>query len=145
METVQNTKFKKAARRGVLAFQHVFAMFGATIVVPLLVGLSVPIALLSAGIGTILFYFLTKRKVPVFLGSSFSFLPGMIAYMMSQNAGAVGTESWQRAVGGLAPAIAISGLIYVVLSVIIKFVGMTLKNSFHRSWSVQLLLLSAWF
>ncbi len=123
METVKKSKFKNATQRSVLAFQHVFAMFGATIVVPLLTGLSVPIGLLSAGIGTIVFYFLTKKKVPVFLGSSFSYLPGMIAYMMSQNAGAVGTESWQRAVGGLAPAIAITGLVYVILSIVVKFVG----------------------
>ncbi|MDD4303061.1 MAG: solute carrier family 23 protein [Bacilli bacterium] len=124
MEIIQDSKFKRLSRRSILAFQHVFAMFGATIVVPLLAGLSVPIGLLSAGIGTIIFYFLTKKKVPVFLGSSFSYLPGIIAYMVSQNAGTVGTESWQRAVGGLAPAIAITGLVYVILSIIVKFVGM---------------------
>lgn len=124
MEITRESKFKKASQRGVLAFQHVFAMFGATIVVPLLAGLSVPIGLLSAGIGTIIFYFLTKKKVPVFLGSSFSYLPGIIAYMVSQNAGAVGTVSWQQAVGGLAPAIAITGLVYVALSLLVKFVGM---------------------
>lgn len=124
MQTNEVSKFSRVARRSVLAFQHVFAMFGATIVVPLLTGLSVPISLLSAGIGTIIFYFLTKRKVPVFLGSSFAYLPGIIAYMTSQGAGAIGTESWQRAVGGLAPAIAITGLVYVALSILVKFVGM---------------------
>lgn len=131
METNELSKFKRASRRSVLAFQHVFAMFGATIVVPLLAGLSIPIGLLSAGLGTIIFYFVSKRKVPVFLGSSFAYLPGLIAYMASQGAGAVGTESWQRAVGGLAPAIAITGLVYVALSLLIKFVGMQrLKNLF---------------
>ncbi|MFA7110600.1 MAG: solute carrier family 23 protein, partial [Bacilli bacterium] len=58
MEIIQDSKFKRLSRRSILAFQHVFAMFGATIVVPLLAGLSVPIGLLSAGIGTIIFYFL---------------------------------------------------------------------------------------
>lgn len=124
MEVLEISRSKRATRRSVLAFQHVFAMFGATIVVPLLAGLSVPVGLLSAGIGTIIFYFLTKKKVPVFLGSSFSYLPGMIAYMTSQGAGSVGSESWQRAVGGLAPAIAITGLVYLILSLLVKFVGM---------------------
>ncbi|NLN79963.1 MAG: hypothetical protein GX132_00980, partial [Erysipelotrichia bacterium] len=122
---IKKEKLKAASRRGVLAFQHVFAMFGATVVVPLLVGLSVPIALLSAGLGTILFYFLTKRKVPVFLGSSFAYLPGLMAYMKIHNGNAlVGSEIWQRAVGGLVPAIAITGLVYVLLSIIVRFVGM---------------------
>lgn len=121
---IKKEKLKAASRRGVLAFQHVFAMFGATVVVPLLVGLSVPIALLSAGLGTILFYFLTKRKVPVFLGSSFAYLPGLMAYMKIHNGNAlVGSEIWQRAVGGLVPAIAITGLVYVLLSIIVRFVG----------------------
>lgn len=118
-------KFKAASRRGVLAFQHVFAMFGATVVVPLLVGLSVPVALLSAGLGTIIFYFVSKRKVPVFLGSSFAYLPGLMAYMKIHNGdAAVGSEIWQRALGGLVPAIAITGLVYVALSFIIRLVGM---------------------
>ena len=50
----------------VLSLQHMFAMLGATITVPLVVGMSIPLALISAGVGTIIFYFLTKRKVPVF-------------------------------------------------------------------------------
>ena len=60
----------------VLGFQHMFAMFGATVLVPALTGLSVSATLLFAGAGTLLFHFLTKRKVPAFLGSSFAFLAG---------------------------------------------------------------------
>ncbi len=68
-----------AVRIGILGFQHVFAMFGATVLVPLLTGLDVSTTLLFAGLGTLLFHFLTKRKVPAFLGSSFAFLGGYAA------------------------------------------------------------------
>ncbi len=60
----------------VLGLQHMFAMFGATVLVPILTGLSVPATLLFAGLGTLLFNFLTKGKVPAFLGSSFAFIAG---------------------------------------------------------------------
>ena len=60
----------------VLGVQHMFAMFGATILVPMLTGLDVSTTLLFAGLGTLLFHFLTKGKVPAFLGSSFVFLGG---------------------------------------------------------------------
>ncbi len=63
----------------ILGFQHVFAMFGATVLVPLLTGLSVSTTLLWAGIGTLLFHLITKQKVPAFLGSSFAFLGGYAA------------------------------------------------------------------
>ena len=63
-------------RMVVLGFQHMFAMFGATVTVPLLTGLDVQTTLLMAGLGTILFHLLTKLKVPAFLGSSFAFLGG---------------------------------------------------------------------
>ena len=63
----------------ILGFQHVFAMFGATVLVPLLTGLSVSTTLLWAGLGTLLFHLISKRKVPAFLGSSFAFLAGYAA------------------------------------------------------------------
>ena len=63
----------------VLGFQHMFAMFGATVLVPALTGLSVSATLLFAGLGTLLFHFLAKGKVPAFLGSSFAFLAGYAA------------------------------------------------------------------
>ena len=58
----------------ILAFQHLFAMFGATVLVPLLTGLDVSVTLLFAGIGTLIFHFISKWNVPAFLGSSFAFL-----------------------------------------------------------------------
>ena len=60
----------------VLGFQHMFAMFGSTVLVPALTGLSVSATLLFTGIGTLLFHLISKRKVPAFLGSSFAFLAG---------------------------------------------------------------------
>ena len=63
-------------RMFVLGIQHMFAMFGATILVPVLTGLSVSDTLLFAGLGTLLFHFLAKGKVPAFLGSSFAFIAG---------------------------------------------------------------------
>lgn len=63
----------------VLGFQHMFAMFGATVLVPIITGLSVSATLLFAGIGTLIFHLITKFKVPAFLGSSFAFLGGYAA------------------------------------------------------------------
>ena len=63
----------------VLGFQHVFAMFGATVVVPIITGLNVQTTLFCAGIGTLFFHLVTQRKAPVFLGSSFAFLGGFAA------------------------------------------------------------------
>ena len=63
----------------VLGLQHMFAMFGATVLVPALTGLDVATTLLFAGLGTLLFHLLTKKKVPAFLGSSFAFIPGYAA------------------------------------------------------------------
>ena len=62
-----------------LGLQHMFAMFGATILVPMLTGLDVSTTLLFAGLGTLLFHFITKGKMPAFLGSSFAFLGGYAA------------------------------------------------------------------
>ncbi|MCD8562149.1 MAG: hypothetical protein LRY20_01560 [Acholeplasmataceae bacterium] len=59
----------------VLSLQHVFAMFGATVLVPLLTGLDVGVALVASGIGTLIYIFCTKAKVPVYLGSSFAYIP----------------------------------------------------------------------
>ena len=73
---IYDAKQLGAGRVLVLGLQHMFAMFGATVLVPLLTGLSVSTTLLFAGLGTLLFHLLTKRKVPAFLGSSFAFLAG---------------------------------------------------------------------
>ena len=76
---ITKLKSRPSGKEFLLSLQHMFAMFGATVTVPIITGMDVSLALLSAGIGTILFYLLTKRKVPVFLGSSFAFLPGILA------------------------------------------------------------------
>ena len=108
-------------KEAVLSFQHVFAMLGATILVPILANMSISIALISAGIGTIIFYFITKRKVPVFLGSSFAFLSALCAQMGDK--GAIGSETWNYAMAQLSIAVLCTGLVYVILSLIIKLVG----------------------
>ena len=68
----------------VLGFQHMFAMFGATVTVPLLTGLSISTTLLFAGLGTLLFHCLTKFKVPAFLGSSFAFIGGYLRFRRTE-------------------------------------------------------------
>ena len=70
----------------VLGFQHMFAMFGATILVPILTGLDVSTTLLFAGLGTLLFHLITGGKVPAFLGSSFAFLGGYATIAPSSTA-----------------------------------------------------------
>ena len=67
----------------ILGIQHVFAMFGATVLVPALTGLSPSTALLCAGLGTLLFHFITGRKVPVYLGSSFAFIAASFTLSVS--------------------------------------------------------------
>lgn len=117
------------AKDVVLSLQHMFAMLGATITVPILTGMSIPLALISAGVGTIIFYFVTKRKVPVFLGSSFAFLPALLMMLTMQ----VGDETvklsdYDQAMynsHALAVMLALvcAGLVYVILAGVIKLVG----------------------
>lgn len=102
----------------ILALQHVFAMFGATILVPILVNsaageevLSIPVALVASGIGTLIYILCTKAKSPVYLGSSFAFIaPIAAAYAKGGIAGAM-------------TGIMIIGLIYVVFALIVKIIG----------------------
>lgn len=106
-----------------LGLQHMFAMFGATILVPMLTGLDVSTTLLFAGLGTLLFHVLTKGKVPAFLGSSFAFLGGYaaIAPMLEDAAGvkSPNKEMLPYACFGVACA----GLMYLLLSLLIKVFG----------------------
>lgn len=97
----------------ILGFQHVFAMFGATVLVPLLTGLSVSVTLFCAGIGTIWFFIITKRKIPIFLGSSFAFL-GAFASIANGD-----KELLPYATLGVVCA----GLIYVVLAILFAIFG----------------------
>ena len=78
-EAVYDARTFGVPKMMILGFQHMFAMFGATVLVPALTGLSVSSTLLFAGLGTLLFHFLTKGKVPAFLGSSFAYLAGYAA------------------------------------------------------------------
>lgn len=107
-----------------LGFQHVFAMFGATVLVPLITGLNISTTLLCAGAGTLLFHLITKGKVPAFLGSSFAFLGGfaIVAPKLLDaegNATIANTEMLPYACGG----VVVAGLLYVVLAAFIKIFG----------------------
>lgn len=110
-----------AGKTILLGIQHTFAMFGATVLVPLLTGLNVSTTLLVAGLGTLLFHFLTKGKVPAFLGSSFAFLGGFgaVAPMLGPDKNIPNTEMLPYACGGVAAA----GLVYVLMSALIAAFG----------------------
>ncbi|MDP3386235.1 MAG: solute carrier family 23 protein, partial [Eubacteriales bacterium] len=102
----------------VLGFQHLLAMFGATVLVPILTGLNPSVALLTAGLGTLLFHWITKGKVPVFLGSSFAFI-GAIAMTLSG-----------EGIGAVKAGIIGAGIVYVVMSYIIQVAGADKVRSF---------------
>ena len=107
----------------VLGAQHMFAMFGATVLVPALTGMSVSATLLFAGLGTLLFHFLTKWRVPAFLGSSFAFIGGYqaVAPMIAGEDGSLtpNTELLPYACFG----VVLAGLLYVVLAALFKVFG----------------------
>ncbi|MBE5908254.1 MAG: uracil-xanthine permease [Lachnospiraceae bacterium] len=133
MET-NATAIKDARQLGtgkflLLGLQHMFAMFGATILVPILVngyfegeGLSIQVTLFCAGVGTLLFHFITKRKVPAFLGSSFAFLGGF-ATVANLKTGIYANMTMGEKLPYACGGIVVAGLLYVVLALIIRFVG----------------------
>lgn len=102
----------------ILSIQHVFAMFGATILVPILVNstagetvLTIPVALVTSGIGTLIYILCTKRRSPVYLGSSFAFIvPIAAAYL-------------KGGISGAMTGVMVVGLIYIIFSIIISFIG----------------------
>ena len=96
----------------ILSVQHLFAMFGATVLVPLLVGINPCIAIMTAGIGTLIFQLCTKGKVPVFLGSSFAFISPILAIMVIYN-------DYSYVQGGI---IAV-GIVYGIVALLIKKIG----------------------
>lgn len=108
-----------------LGFQHAFAMSCATILVPLLTGLDVGVALFTAGIGTLIFHFCTKGKVPTFLGSSFAFIAAISAIIGNPEFGVSKGEQLAAAMGGIIAA----GFLYLVLSIIIRVFGNNLLNT----------------
>lgn len=111
---IYDAKTLGAPKVALLGLQHMFAMFGATVLVPILTGLDVSTTLLFAGLGTLLFHFLTKRKVPAFLGSSFAFLGGYAAIAPNKE-----PELLPYACIGVACA----GLVYLLLALLIKIFG----------------------
>ncbi|MCR6513639.1 uracil-xanthine permease family protein [Clostridium sp. LY3-2] len=111
-ETLEKRSLKEKVIRGVLALQHLIAMFGATVLVPMLTGLDPSVALFTAGAGTLIFHICTKGKVPVFLGSSFAFISVI-------NAVKADYGDLRYAQGGML----VAGLLFVVASFVIKKIG----------------------
>ena len=102
----------------ILAFQHVFAMFGATILVPILVNsgageevLTIPVALVSSGIGTLIYILCTWGKSPVYLGSSFAFIAPLVAAYA------------KGGISGAMTGIMVVGLIYVIFAILVRVIG----------------------
>lgn len=123
-DAVYDVKALGTAKTMVLGVQHLFAMFGATVLVPALTGLNVSTTLLFAGLGTLLFHLVTGRKVPAFLGSSFAFLGGYaaVAPMLTDangNTAIANVEMLPYACFG----VAVSGLVYLVLAGLFKAFG----------------------
>ncbi|MBQ6414950.1 MAG: uracil-xanthine permease [Butyrivibrio sp.] len=116
-------------KMALLGLQHMFAMFGATILVPILVngyfngeGLSVQVTLFFAGFGTLLFHLFSKFKVPAFLGSSFAFLGGF-ATVANLNSGKYADMTYGEKLPYACGGIVVAGLLYLILAVVIKLVG----------------------
>lgn len=105
-------------QRFILGLQHLLAMFGATVLVPALTGLHPSVALLTAGLGTLLFHLITKGKVPVFLGSSFAFI-GVIKLVAER-------EGFEYATGG----VMVAGLVYLVMAGLVAIFGVDRVKSF---------------
>lgn len=128
-EAIRDARTLGVPRMLLLGLQHMFAMFGATILVPILVnsyfqgeGLSIQVTLFFAGIGTLFFHVCSKMKVPAFLGSSFAFLGGFATVAELDTgifAGMTYGEKLPYACGG----IVIAGLLYLILALVIKLVG----------------------
>lgn len=99
--------------RVILALQHLIAMFGATVLVPILTGFDTSVAIFCAGLGTLIFHFVTKGKVPVFLGSSFAFIPVILAV----------SESYGGDLAYAQGGIIVAGLIYCLFSLVVSRIG----------------------
>ena len=120
----------KNLKEWILSIQHLFAMFGATVLVPLLVGINPSIAILTAGIGTLIFHLCTKGKVPVFLGSSFAFITPIITISTMYN-------DYSYVQGG----IIVVGLIYALMSFIVYKIGVDKINKILPSHVVGAMII----
>ena len=107
VEAIYDARTLGKSKMFVLGLQHLFAMFGATVLVPAITGLNVSTTLLFAGLGTLLFHLITGRKVPAFLGSSFAFLG---AYGLVTASG----QNIPLTYSGF--GVAVAGLLYLVLA-----------------------------
>jgi uracil permease len=105
----------------ILSFQHVFAMFGATVLVPILTGLPINTALLASGLGTMIYIICTGARVPVYLGSSFAYITAIIAALglSASDPKFSGSLNFPAAATGLMCV----GIVYVIVAVIIRLVG----------------------
>ena len=110
LDVDQNPPFAKGL---LLSLQHVFAMFGATILVPLILGMPVSVALFASGLGTLIYMVATQFKVPVYLGSSFAFISAMAFAMKQMNGDASAAQS----------GVVLVGLVYVVVALAVKLIG----------------------
>ncbi len=120
-----NEKPKKKGQWFFLSFQHVFAMFSATVLVPLLTGLPISTALFASGVGTLIYILCTKGKVPIYLGSSFAYISYIGTAAISHMEGDLKViDSFGPALTGLVAV----GLIYCLVALIIKFVGVNWLN-----------------
>ena len=113
-EAVYDARSLGTPKMLILGLQHLFAMFGATVLVPAITGLNVSTTLLFAGLGTLLFHLVTGRKVPAFLGSSFAFL-GAYGLITASGQNIPLTYS--------SFGVAAAGLVYLVLALLFKVFG----------------------
>jgi putative pyrimidine permease RutG len=102
-----------------MGFQHVLAMFGATVVAPILMGFDANLAILFSGIGTLIFFFVTGGRIPSYLGSSFAFIAPVGAVTGSVALGAFNPDDVPKALGG----IVIAGLLYTIIGLIVHYTG----------------------
>ncbi|WP_343089566.1 uracil-xanthine permease family protein, partial [Clostridioides difficile] len=100
-------------KKTIMSLQHLLAMFGATVLVPILTGFNPSVAIFCAGVGTLIFHFCTEGKVPAFLGSSFAFIPVILA----------AKEAYGGDLAYAQGGIIVAGLIYIIMSIIVKIVG----------------------
>ncbi|HHX78939.1 MAG TPA: uracil permease [Acholeplasmataceae bacterium] len=108
----------KTGKWFLLSFQHVFAMFGATILVPILTGLPISVALFTSGVGTLIYIVCTRAKVPVYLGSSFAYITPIIAVSgFNPELGIAGSY------GAVLTGLFTVGIVYIIIAVVIKFAG----------------------
>ena len=126
-----SAKKDSAGKLALLGIQHVFALFGATVLVPMLTGMSPAVALFCAGVGTWIFHLCTGRKVPTFLGSSFAFIAAIqgAAQICSDNA-EIGTDAYLAALPYATGGIIVAGALYLVLALLVRLVGAERVRSF---------------